>query len=95
VTDNREPADLRPVRALHIALARLLENDIYLWMTREEFVIELEEATNGAVSQDHLMKIYAGLMSEAGVEPMLSESDRNHDWKPRKTIEEKLEEFKK
>jgi hypothetical protein len=130
VTDDRKPAEFRPARALHIGLARLLEGDIYLWMTREEFVVHLTEATKTFVSQDALVAIYNGLMSEAGVEPMLSENDKKHDaqavriewgethWptqeemdrimklleqppekpiikRPRKTIEEKLEEFKK
>jgi hypothetical protein len=128
VTDDRKPAEFRPARALHIALARLLENDIYLWMTREEFVNHLIAETGAAVHPDHIRSIYAGLMQEAGVEPMLSDNDRKYDaqtvkidWRneawaamdldrimklieqppekpvkrPRKTIEEKLEEFKK
>lgn len=64
---DRVPHALRPNRSLYIAVAKLVEDDSYLELTRSEFIGELMRLTSGTSNPLICDEIYRSLMVDAGL----------------------------
>lgn len=66
----RMPRAMRPLKTEYMAVAKLLEDDLYLDMTEGEFVATFIKETGGSGSVERAKKIYANLMEDAGLEKL-------------------------
>jgi hypothetical protein len=61
------PHTFRPLKAEYIAVAKLLQNDLYLDLNEGQFVGKLMQLTGGSINQKRARQIYLNLMKDAGI----------------------------
>lgn len=57
----------RPLKLEYLAVAKLLEADLYLKMDEQEFIKGMLRYTNGSITITRARKIYYDLMKDAGI----------------------------
>jgi hypothetical protein len=61
------PYAFRPMKAEYIAVAKLLQNDLYLKMDEKQFVTALMKETNGQMNPTRARQIWLNLCKDAGI----------------------------
>ena len=60
------PHAFRPLKSEYIAVAKLLQNDIYLDLTEGQFIGKMVQLTGGSIDPKRARQIYLNLMKDAG-----------------------------
>lgn len=61
------PNAFRPLKAEYIAVAKLLQNDIYLNLEENQFIAKLIQLSGASIDPRRAKQIYYALMKDAGV----------------------------
>jgi len=68
---NRMPYATRSLKKQILSVAPLLENDRYIDMTEQQFIIEVMKNSGGSINPQQVRSLYNSLMADAGLEPLL------------------------
>jgi hypothetical protein len=61
------PYAIRPLKAEYLAVAKLLQNDLYLNMDEAQFVAALMKSTGGGMNPNRAKQIWLNLRKDAGI----------------------------
>lgn len=70
MSDTRIPYALRTLKNEYLSVAKVIENDYYLDMTKNQFIGEVMKESGGSLSPQRVSMIYHDLMKDAGLEPL-------------------------
>jgi len=67
---KRLPHALRPLRKKYLSVAKVIENDRYLDMTKSQFIGEVMRESGGLLDLKSIETIYYDIMEDAGLTPL-------------------------
>jgi len=70
MSDTRIPYATRSLKNEYLSVAKVIENDYYLHMTKNQFIGEVMKESGSCISPQRVAIIYNNLMKDAGLEPL-------------------------
>jgi hypothetical protein len=70
IMKNRMPFATRPLKTLFQSISPLLENDEYIFLTKDQFISKVMKNSGGSCDPKKIESIYNSLMADAGLEPL-------------------------